>query len=296
MNFNIVEKRKIWFTISLLVIIAGLLAMPINALRGKGILNFDIEFIGGTLMHINIGQEFDTKEDITPIVTEITGDDSPQVTKVVGKNEVIIKTKSIDTATRTELYNALKEKYNLDENEDLLTVDDVSPTISTEMQVKALKALFLSSILMLIYISFRFKDWKFGLSAVMALLHDVLIVFSVYSIARIAINNSFVAAILTIVGYSINDTIVVFDRIRENRKVARKGDRKELINRSISQTISRSINTSLTTLVTITILYFLGVPSIKEFALPIMVGIITGTYSSIFIASPLWYVLRKKEA
>lgn len=291
---NIVEKRKTWFTISIIIIIAGLLAMPINAMMGNGILNFDVEFIGGTVMEVNIGQDFDITNDIRPIVIEITGDESPQITRS-GDQGVSIKTKSIDATTRTKLYDALKEKYNLDGMNDLLNVDDVSPTISTEMQLKALQALLIASILMLIYITFRFKDWRFGLAAVLPLIHDVLIVLAVYSIGRVPVNNSFIAAILTIVGYSINDTIVVFDRIRENRKAAKKGDLEGLIDRSISQTIVRSINTSVTTLLTITVLYFLGVQSIKEFALPLIVGIISGTYSSIFIASPLWYEFHKKS-
>lgn len=291
---NIVEKRKTWFAISIIIIIAGLLAMPINAMMGNGILNFDVEFIGGTVMEVNIGQDFDITNDIRPIVIEITGDESPQITRS-GDQGVSIKTKSIDATTRTKLYDALKEKYNLDGMNDLLNVDDVSPTISTEMQLKALQALLIASILMLIYITFRFKDWRFGLAAVLPLIHDVLIVLAVYSIGRVPVNNSFIAAILTIVGYSINDTIVVFDRIRENRKAAKKGDLEGLIDRSISQTIVRSINTSVTTLLTITVLYFLGVQSIKEFALPLIVGIISGTYSSIFIASPLWYEFHKKS-
>jgi len=291
---NIIAKRKIWFTVSIILILAGLLAMPINAMMGNGILNFDVEFAGGTVMEVNIGQDFDITNDIRPIVIEITGDESPQITRS-GDQGVSIKTKSIDATTRTKLYDALKEKYNLDGMNDLLNVDDVSPTISTEMQVKALQALLVSSILMLIYITFRFKDWRFGLAAVLPLIHDVLIVLAVYSIGRVPVNNSFIAAILTIVGYSINDTIVIFDRIRENRKVAKKGDLEGLVNRSISQTIVRSINTSITTLLTITVLYFLGVPSIKEFALPLIVGIISGTYSSIFIASPLWYEFHKKS-
>lgn len=291
---NIIEKRKTWFTISIIIILAGLLAMPINAFMGNGILNFDVEFIGGTVMEVNIGQDFDIANDIRPVVVEITGDENPQITRS-GAQGVSIKTKSIDPETRAKLYNALKDKYNLDGMNDLLNVDDVSPTISTEMQLKALQALLVSSILMLIYITLRFKDWRFGLAAVLPLIHDVFIVLAVYSIARVPVNNSFIAAILTIVGYSINDTIVVFDRIRENKKVAKKGDLEGLIDKSVSQTIVRSINTSITTLVTITMLYFLGVPSIKEFALPLIVGIISGTYSSIFIASPLWYEFQKKS-
>jgi preprotein translocase SecF subunit len=154
-------------------------------------------------------------------------------------------------------------------------------------------ALLLANLGILIYISFRF-EWKFGIAAIAALIHDVLIMLVVYSIAQIAINASFIAAILTIVGYSINDTIVVFDRIRENKKHTKKIDYNDLVNRSISETMVRSINTSLTTLVTILALYILGVPAIKDFALPLVVGIIAGTYSSIFIASPLWVLLDQK--
>ena len=154
---NIIAKRKIWFTVSIILILAGLLAMPINAMMGNGILNFDVEFAGGTVMEVNIGQDFDITNDIRPIVIEITGDESPQITRS-GDQGVSIKTKSIDATTRTKLYDALKEKYNLDGMNDLLNVDDVSPTISTEMQVKALQALLVSSILMLIYITFFIKN------------------------------------------------------------------------------------------------------------------------------------------
>jgi preprotein translocase subunit SecF len=291
---DIVGSRKITFTIAIIVILAGLLAMPINAGMGKGILDFDVEFVGGTVMEIHIGQEFDINNDIRPIVIDITGDDSPQITRIDNQG-VAIKTKSIDTKTRRELFDALKEKYQLDENEALLNAEDVSATIGTEMQLKAIKALVVASILMLIYITFRFKDWKFGLSAVIPLLHDVLVVLAVYSILRVPVNNSFIAVILTILGYSINNTIVIFDRIRENKKSVSRQELKELVNQSVNQTMTRSINTTVTSLLTITVLYFLGVPSIKEFALPLIVGLIAGTYSSIFIASPVWYMLSTKK-
>ncbi|NLJ88848.1 MAG: protein translocase subunit SecF [Epulopiscium sp.] len=291
---DIVGSRKVTFAISIIIILAGIIAMPINASMGRGILDFDVEFIGGTVMEINIGQEFDINNDIKPIVVDITGDDSPQITRV-DNQAVAIKTKSIDTKTKRELFNALKEKYQLDESKDLLNSEDVSATIGTEMQVKALQALFLASILMLIYITFRFKDWKLGLSAVVPLIHDVLVVIAVYSILRIPVNNSFIAVILTILGYSINNTIVIFDRIRENRKSVKKRDKEELVNKSVNQSITRSINTTVTTLLTITVLYFLGVPSIKEFSLPLIIGLIAGTYSSIFIASPVWYMLNSKS-
>lgn len=290
---NIIEKRKTWFIISLLIIIAGLVAMPIFAAMGQGALNYDIEFRGGTALHVDMGKDFSNAE-VRDIVVEQTGQASPQIQRVMGTNEVIIKVQSLNAEQRADLYEALKEAFQLADQEPL-SVADVSPTISTEMQTTALFAIFVASIAMLIYITFRFHDYRAGVSAVVALIHDVLIVLAVYAILRVPVNNSFVAAMLTIVGYSINDTIVVFDRIRENRRSAKKGDLAGMVNRSITQTITRSINTSLTTLITIATLYILGVESIRQFAMPLLIGIMAGTYSSIFIASPVWYVLKAKE-
>lgn len=294
---KIIEKRKIWYTISLIIILAGLIAMPIYKGSTGTELNYDIEFSGGTTMYINIGQEFDPLTDIRPIVIETTGETSPQIQEIVGKNQVVIKTKELDTDTRTALFNALAEKYDLESGKDgdLLNVQNISPTISGEMKKSALLAVGVATVLMLLYITLRFRDYRFGISAVLALAHDVLIVLAVYSLLRVPINNSFIAAMLTIVGYSINDTIVLFDRVRENQKRMKRGHYTELVNKSIMQTLGRSINTSLTTLITITLVYLFGVPSIKEFALPLMVGILSGTYSSIFIASPLWYQFKRKE-
>lgn len=289
---KIVEKRKLWFSISLIVIIIGLVCIPIRGF------NYDIEFSGGTMMHINIGQDFDGAE-IEAIVKEQTGDTSAQAQKVAGKNEVIIKTKELSTEEREALFKVFVEKYKLNagtgKDGDLLNHSNFSPTVSNEMKTTALLAIAVSAIAMLIYISIRFKDFSFGVSAVVALIHDILIVLAVYTVFRVPINNSFIAAMLTIVGYSINDTIVLFDRVRENQKFMKRRDFSGLVNRSIKQTMSRSINTSLTTFVTITVLYIIGVPTIKEFAFPLMVGILSGTYSSIFIASPLWYLFKKKD-
>lgn len=293
---KIVEKRKVWFTASLVIILLGFISMFVFSAKEGRALNYDLEFSGGSMLHVNIGQPFENK-DIADIVKQVTGNPSPQIQKVVGKDEVIIKTLEMDTATRDELFKALQEKYNLKDGKegDFLNFSNISPTVSGEMKVKAFQAVGLSALAMLIYISLRFKDYRLGVSAVIALLHDVLIMLAVYALFRVPVNNSFIAAMLTIVGYSINDTIVVFDRIRENQPKMRKSSLDELINRSVTQTMIRSINTSLTTFVMVAILYFLGVSSIKEFALPLMVGILSGTYSSIFIASPLWYVLKKRE-
>lgn len=284
----IVEKRKLWFIISIILIVVGLLAMPINAMLGKGILNFDVEFVGGMEMQIAIGEDFQNN-DIMSIVSEVTGQNAPQVQHILGKQEVNVKIKSVDEETRKTLTEKLKEKYPASE---ILSLSDVSSTISGEMQTTALIAITIACLAMLVYITIRFKDIKSGLSAILALFHDVLIVIGIYAIFRIPINNSFIAAILTIVGYSINNTIVIFDRIRENKTTYRKNDFEKLVNNSVKQTLSRSINTSLTTLFTITAIFILGVASIKEFSLPIIVGIVAGTYSSIFISTSLWYVFN----
>lgn len=290
---NIVQNRKKFFALSIVVILAGIIAMVINASAGKGIFNFDIEFTGGTSMDINIGKEFNN-DDIQAIITEKTGQKAPQIQNVVGTNEVTIKMQSIDGATRTAIIDALKEKYAITD-EDVLNVADVSATISGEMQKTAILAVFVSCIAMLIYISIRFKDVRAGASAIVALLHDVLIVIAFYAIIRIPVNNSFIAALLTILGYSINATIVIFDRIRENKVRFRKNQTVEKINKSISQTLARSINTSLTTLFTIGAIYLLGVQSVKEFALPLVIGIISGAYSSVFLSGSVWYMLLPKE-
>ena len=281
--------RKKVFSVSIVVIIIGLLAMPLNAALGNGILNYDIEFQGGTLMQVNIGKAFDINEDIKPIVVETTGESSPQITKVTGKDEVVIKIKESTPEQRIALFDALKEKYGLDET-DQLNVGDVSPTVSGEMKVKAVQAMVVAAILMLAYITIRFKNSYMGASAVIALIHDILIVLMLYTVFRIPVNYSFIIVMLTILGYSINDTIVIFDRIRENKGRIRMSD-KDIINLSIKQTLGRTINSSITTLIVVLLLYIFGTSSVKEFALPLTVGIAVGTYSSIFIASQTWYQL-----
>lgn len=286
---DFMKNRKKVFSVSIVLIIIGLLAMPLNAALGKGILNYDIEFQGGTLMQVNIGQAFDIDKDIEPIVIETTGDSTPQITKVTGKDEVVIKLTETTAEQRIALFDALKEKYNL-EDEDQLSVGDVSPTVSGEMKVRAIQAMIVASILMLIYITIRFKDGFMGTGAVIALIHDVLIVLMMYTVFRIPVNNSFIIVMLTLLGYSINDTIVIFDRIRENKSRVRMND-KDVINLSIKQTLGRTINSSITTLIVVLLLYIFGTSSVKEFALPLTVGIAVGTYSSIFIASQTWYQL-----
>lgn len=288
------ENRNKFFIASSIIILIGLLTMCVNMFRGIGAFEQDIEFKGGSLVQINIEKKLtpEMKDELVGIAKETTGDMNPRIT-TAGDTEVIITMTRADADSRIKLFEAVKEKYNL--SEDKARADsDVSPSISNEIKVGALKAVIVGCILILLYITYRFKDLKLGTSAVVALVHDVLIMLAVYAIFRIPLNNSFIAAILTIVGYSINDTIVIFDRIRENKGKMR-GEEIEIIDVSIKQTLGRSINTSLTTIVMVLLLYILGTDSVKQFAFPIIVGVIAGTYSSIFIASPLWYVMNNMK-
>ncbi|WHH59055.1 protein translocase subunit SecF [Petroclostridium sp. X23] len=281
---NFMGMKKTFFSISSIIIIIGLVTMLVTGL------NQDIDFAGGTAMHVNIGKTFDNKE-IRAVVSDTIGVDPSTVQKVGDGTEVIIKTKEIDTVQRDKVFQALKEKYNL-QQDDLFSTDNVSPTIGSELRSQAFLASLIASVLMLAYITIRF-EFKSGIAAVIALIHDILVMLTVYAVFKVPVNTSFIAAILTILGYSINDTIIVFDRIRENRKYMRKEAFSDVVNKSIWQTMARSINTSLTTLLTISALYVLGVQSIKEFAFPLIVGILSGTYSSIFIASPVWVMWKE---
>lgn len=288
---DIIKNRKKFFAVSLIIICIGIVTMIINSVSGKGALNYDVEFTGGTSMDIDIGGDF-RNSDISDIIKDVTGQSAPQVQRVTGTNEVSIKMQSIDSETRTALIEALNQKYTDMEVHD---VSDVGGTISGEMQRAALLAILVSCGAMLVYISIRFKDFRAGASAIFALAHDVLVVLAFYAVLRIPVNNSFIAAILTVLGYSINATIVIFDRIRENKSNFRVNETADKINKSVTQTLARSVNTSLTTLFTIGTIYILGVQSIKEFALPLIIGIISGAYSSIFLAGAVWYMLIPKN-
>ena len=276
---KIVENRKKFFAASLIVIIIGFAAMIFNAQAGRGAFQYDVEFTGGTSFDLDLGQEY-KQEDLQKIITDVTGQDSPQIQQVIGTNEVTVKIQSIDSATRETLTNAILEAYP---NAVMGEVNDVSGTVSHEMQTAAIRAT--------LYISLRFHDFRAGGSAIIALLHDVLIVLTAYAVFRIPVNNTFIVVLLTILGYSINATIVIFDRIRENKSAFHANQTAEKINKSISQTLARSINTSLTTFLTVGAIYVLGVPALKEFALPMMIGILAGAYSSVCISGSVWYVL-----
>lgn len=284
---KIVENRKKFFAASLIVIIIGFAAMIFNAQAGRGAFQYDVEFTGGTSFDLDLGQEY-KQEDLQKIITDVTGQDSPQIQQVIGTNEVTVKIQSIDSATRETLTNAILEAYP---NAVMGEVNDVSGTVSHEMQTAAIKATLIAAVAMLLYISLRFHDFRAGGSAIIVLLHDVLIVLTAYAVFRIPVNNTFIVVLLTILGYSINATIVIFDRIRENKSAFHANQTAEKINKSISQTLARSINTSLTTFFTVGAIYVLGVPALKEFALPMMIGILAGAYSSVCISGSVWYVL-----
>lgn len=289
---KVVKRKRTWFSISIAIIVVGIIMAIVN-----GGLNLDIEFTGGTMMHVEFNDKQVDDTDVQAVIDEALGDKAAgaDVQAIKGENQVIIKTKELTTEERTAVMNGLADKYGIDPINDLLSHSNISGTISSELQRDAILAVLVAAIIMLIYISIRFHDITTGVSAIVALLHDVLVVLAIYAIFRIPVNNSFIAAMLTIVGYSINDTIVVFDRIRENQKSMRRGQYAELVDSSINQTLARSINTSLTTVVMVALLYFLGVPAIQDFSFPLMMGIISGTYSSIFIASPVWYLFKKKN-
>lgn len=289
---NIVKNRFKFFAISVILIICGIAAMALNQAKGNGIFNFDIEFTGGTEMTVHMGDV--PNDEIVQVVKDVTGQSNPQVQKLIGTENVTIKTQSMDSETRTELSKALKEKFSLTDDA-ILSIQDISGTISGEMQKTAAVAVIIACVAMLIYITIRFMDLKMGVSSILALVHDVLIMLAFYAIFRIPVNNSFIAALLTVLGYSINATIVIFDRVRENKKLMGRSSTEEIINTSLYQTMRRSIYTSLTTLFAIGAVYVFGVQSVKEFALPMMVGIISGAYSSVFLSGSIWYTLTGKK-
>ena len=295
-TINFLSKKNICFVISAVLILGGLAVMGVNGSKGKGALNYSLEFQGGTSITIPMNEALSIQEideTVKPVVSEVIGSNEIQAQKVDGSNDVIVKTRALDLETREALCQELVEKFGVDENQ--IAIENIGAAISSEMRSDAITAVLLAALFMLLYIWFRFKDIRFATSAVAALLHDVLVVLAFYAVARLSVGSNFIACMLTIVGYSINATIVIFDRIRENLAVAgRKTDLQELVNRSITQTLSRSVNTSVTTFITVAVLYVLGVASIREFALPLMVGIVCGAYSSVCITGALWYVMKTK--
>ncbi len=280
--FNIVQKKSIFALVSLLIVVAGIACYFIN-----GGFNLDIDFAGGTEIDVpNI--KYDEKA-IIKAFEKIENVDVSSIQKVEETNGVLIKTKADLSAKQTkQVKEVLADTFKVKED---ISVQSISATVGKELWKSAVTSILIAAILMLLYITFRFEVLS-GIAAVVALVHDLAIMVSFYIIFRVPVNTSFIAALLTILGYSINATIVIFDRIRENSRLIKKTSFADVVNTSIWQTLGRSINTSLTTLFTLVVLYIIGVQSIKEFALPLIVGIVAGTYSSVFISGPVWATLK----
>lgn len=292
---NFTSKKTIFFGISIAAILAGFVFMGINSAKGGGVLNYSLEFVGGTSTNVTFNEDMalaDIDAQVVPLIEEITGDGNVQTQKIEGTNEVIFKTRTLTTQERETFKTVMVEQFAADAEK--ITTETISSTVSSEMKSDAILAVVVATLCMLLYIWLRFKDIRFGASSVIALIHDVLVVLAFYAIVRVSVGTTFIACMLTIVGYSINATIVIFDRIRENMSnMGKKESLEEMVNASITQTLSRSVFTSLTTFIMVAALYVFGVSSVKEFALPLMAGILCGTYSSICITGALWLVLRK---
>ncbi len=301
-KFDFVGKKAVFLTISVAIIAAGFITMGVfKATSGTG-LNFSLEFLGGTSTTVDFNETYSLADLDAKVVPEIAkaidvSEGSIQTTTVDGSNQAIFKTRTLTLDERTKLNEMFEESFSV--AEESITSQSIGSTISGEMRSQSTIAVLVAVLCMLVYIWFRFKDIRFASSAIIALVHDVLVVLALYAFARISVGSAFIACMLTVIGYSVNDTIVVFDRIRENHKSIRTENTdtlKELCNESLSQTLSRSISTSITTAIMVLMLLILGVSSIREFALPLLAGVVAGTYSSIFIATQLWYILKVKFA
>ncbi len=297
---NYVKASRYCIVASVAVILLGFIFMPINKKQIGNILNYDLEFSGGTAITMTMDEKItdQLEKDIVETVKGTVNVKTVQSQKVVASDQLVVKTNELSVDDRQKLEDALKGKYKIGDYQ----TEEITASVSNEMKNDAIVAVVMAAIFMLIYIAFRFKDMRFGASAVIALLHDVLVVLTVYSVARLSVGNTFIACMLTILGYSVNATIVIFDRIRENLRdnhLVKQGI-DTVVNTSISQTLTRSLNTSFTSFITVFVLYLIGVASIKEFTLTLMAGIICGCYSSVCISGPIWYFMRtygdKKKA
>lgn len=289
-RFDILKRSKLWFAISLLIIIPGIFCM-----FTKGF-NFGIDFTGGTIIEMEFQQEV-TLSQVRDVLREYNLDNatiqlSGDASNVEASKDVMIRTMDLEENERKAVMASLKDEIG---DYTVLREEKVGATIGGELITDALMATVISWILIILYVSYRF-EWRFGVAAILTLIHDVLIVLSVFSFLQKQVDSSFVAAILTIIGYSINDTIVIFDRIRENQRLhfKRGGDLNELANRSIYQTLTRSLYTVFTVLFTTFALYFFGGDTTKDFSFALLIGFFSGSYSSIFVASPLWVVLKNR--
>ena len=297
-TIDFIGKRHAFFAISLAVICAGFIGMGVYAAKDGKALNYSLEFLGGTSTTVEFNENYtlaDADKEIVPKIAEATGTKDIQTTVVDGTNQIIFKTGSLSLSKREALNQMLEKDYGVKDT--AITSSNIGSTISGEMRSQSVIAVIVAAFFMLLYIWFRFKDIRFASGAIIALIHDVLVVLALYALARISVGSAFIACMLTVIGYSVNDTIVLFDRIRENKKGMRDESPEalaELANRSTTQTLSRTISTSITTAVMVLMLLILGVTSIREFAFPLLVGVICGTYSSICIATELWYVMKTK--
>ena len=294
--YDFIGKKKMFFAGAAAVIAAGIIAMGVFAGSTGSPLNLGLDFKGGTSTNITFNEDMSLEaidEQVKPVVQQITGDADIQASKVQGTNEVIIKTRSLSVEERVALDSALSEKFGVDQEK--ITAESISGTISGEMRRAAFMAVIVALFLMMIYIRFRFADIRFATAAIACLAHDVLVLITFYAIFRWSVGSTFVACVLTLVGYSINNTIVVFDRIRENQNLKVGMSRDEIANLSITETLSRSVLTSVTTFLALICLFVLGVSSIREFTLPLMVGTVCGTYSSVCLASAIWSIMEKKN-
>ena len=293
---DFVGKRWIYFAISLVLIVGGFVMMGVNKAQTGNPLNLSLDFVGGTSMTVTFNEQKSLSEletDVIPEMEKIAGS-AVQPQPVQNSTDVVFKTNALDVTKRDAIEEMLLDKYGV-ENEQIV-METIGGTISKETTVKTFASVCVAMVCMLIYIAIRFKNISFGAGGVLALLHDVLVVLAFYAAAKVSVGSTFIACMLTLVGYSINATIVVYDRIRENRSQMGSGaDLKDVINRSITQTLSRSIFTSLTTFIMVAALYVLGVTAIREFALPLMVGIACGTYSSVFLAGSMYYMMQKNK-
>ncbi len=293
---DFVGKRWIYFAISLVLIVGGFVMMGVNKAQTGNPLNLSLDFVGGTSMTVTFNEQKSLSEletDVIPEMEKIAGS-AVQPQPVQNSTDVVFKTNALDVTRRDAIEEMLLDKYGV-ENEQIV-METIGGTISKETTVKTFASVCVAMVCMLIYIAIRFKNISFGAGGVLALLHDVLVVLAFYAAAKVSVGSTFIACMLTLVGYSINATIVVYDRIRENRSQMGSGaDLKDVINRSITQTLSRSIFTSLTTFIMVAALYVLGVTAIREFALPLMVGIACGTYSSVFLAGSMYYMMQKNK-
>lgn len=298
--FKFVEKKVIWFTISIVVIVVGIGSIIFNVAKGNDAFNYSIEFKGGTSISVQFDKAYSIDEfndEIKPVIEKMLN-----TTDVLGQKDTsndklyTIKTRNMSEKEMKEFKSTLIDKFKATDNKENFNDNKISDTISSEMRTDAVIATIIAIICMLIYIWIRFKNIHFALAAVLALVHDVIIVVGAYSLTRLTVGTTFIAVMLTIIGYSINATIVIFDRIRENKALMKREDTMiGVVDASISQTLTRSIYTSLTTFISVFVIFIMGVSSIREFTLPLMVGIVAGAFSSVFITGSLWYILKGKK-